>query len=577
MSNAEGASAAPAAGRARVPIARRTVDAALGCLLFVLGVALCLHYGRMGFMPLDQSIAWDAGWRILGGQVPFRDFVTTTSLVPGALQAAVFAVAGVSWLAYCAHAAVANGVFAAGVFALLRGEGLHPALAAGFGAASAVFFYPPFGVPYGDQHSFLFGLLALLVASAAGRASSRCSLLLFALVPVLLLLGYLSKPVPVGFLVPAVAVAALWPAADRLRPRVLALLAGALVSVAAVVVALASAGADLALAWDYLVTMPLESGGRRALYPGWLGDRVRALLQLGGRSGMVFPAAAAAASAVALAGVAALAVGGRDAGEGKSAPVRPLVTALLLWAATALFVGVTRNQARNGHALLPVVLGLLASSLALVARAAAARRGGRSPVISGLKDLAAWGSVALALVALHDAVRFNATVNATRMVHDAGYDPRRAAAARGALPPALDFLEWGLASTRYSPRDLTALVDAVAAQPAPVLLVSDSLVVYALAGKPSVNPNLWYHPGVSMPRPDDRPRIERLDALFIERLEDASPGLVVFDPPPGPRFRLEMLPRTSSWLRARRCAAFAIGPFPSWRLCPDGATLADSP
>lgn len=555
------------------------VDGAVGSFLFGLGVALCLHYGRMGFMPLDQSIVWDAGWRMLQGQVPFRDFVTPTSVVPGALQAAVFAVAGVSWLAYCAHAAVANGLFAVAVFALLRGEGLRPAPAAAFGAASTVFFYPPFGVPYGDQHSFLFGLLALLLASVARRATkSGIGPLLWALVPTLLFLGSLSKPVPVGFLLPAVGVLALWPGDDRWSSRVLLLFAGAVVSVGVFVLVLAAGGADLALAWDYLVLLPLDSGGRRVLHDGWLADRVRALVQVGGRSGTIFPWAAVGASLVAVSAVAVLAARGGEGGGRARAAARPLAVALLLWAATVLFVGVTRNQARNGHALLPVVLGLLSASLAGVARAAAAVTGDSSPWRTGLARLAATASVALVVVSLHDVVRFDATVNATRMVHDGVYDPRRAAAARGELPPALDYLEWGLASTRYSPRELTALVNAVAAEPGSVLLVSDSLVVYALAGKPSINPNLWYDPGVSMPRPDDERRTERLESLFVDRLERARPGLVVFDPPPGlRRFRLDMLPRVDDWLRSRRCATGRIGPFPFWRLCPDGTASGGAP
>jgi hypothetical protein len=523
----------------------------------------------MGFMPLDQSIAWDAGWRILQGQVPFRDFVTTTSLVPGALQAVCFALAGVSWLVYCAHAAVVNGAFAVAVFAVLRGEGLHPAPAAVFGAASFVFFYPPFGVPYGDQHSFFFALLGVLAAGAARRSAPGRAALLHFLVPALLVLAYLSKPVPAAFFLPAIGVLLLWPGRDRLPSRAAALVLGAVVSTSAFAVSMAGMGANLSLAREYLVDIPLDSGARRALYPGFMDDRFRALIRLGGRSGMLFPWAAAGAGVVAAVGVV---VHGRRGGEegrrGRSA-ARTLAVALLLWVGTALFVGVTRNQARNGHALLPIVLGLLATSLATLARSPGSARDDPPRLSRGVARPIAALPVVLALVAVHDAVRFNATVNATRMVHDAPYDARRAEAARGQLPEALRFLEWGLASMRYTPAELRELVDVVAAEPRPVLLVSDSLVVYALAGKPSLNPNLWYHPGVSMPRPDDAPRIARLEALFVDRLGCEPPGLVVFDPPPGPRrFHLKVLPRVEAWLRERRCDTDRIGPFPVWRLCP---------
>jgi len=543
--------------------------AALAVLAF--GVAVCLHYGRMGFMPLDQSIVWDAGWRLLGGQVPFRDFVTPTSLAPGLMQAAVFAALGITWLAYCVHAAVLNGLFALAVYGLLRGERLPILAAVVFGATSAVFFYPPFGVPYGDQHSFFFALLALAAASIAARAVPPRSTVALVAVPVLLVAAYLSKPVPAGFLVPAVALVALWPGEERWGRKLLVLLVSSLAAVAAVALVFLALRADLGLAWDYLVRMPLASGARRTLHAGWLEDRALAMVRVGGRSGALFPWAALAASAAVSGLLVGLIPRGPEARRRAREAVRPLAIAVLLWVGTVMFVGVTRNQARNGHALLPLVLGLLSVALVAAGRAwSLASDGGEGRRL--VARLARAGSLLLLLVAVVDAARFNATVNATRMVHDAGWDEQRAESNRGEGPASLRFLEWGLPSTRYTPRQLRDLVDALAIEPRPVLLVSDSLIVYALAGKPSINPNLWYHPGVSMPRVDDLERRERLEALFVERLERASPGLVVFDPPPGSRlFRLEMLPRVDAWLRARRCGVSRIGPFPTWRLCGDDA------
>jgi hypothetical protein len=43
------------------------------CALFAIATAIGLHYAPMGFLPVDQSICFDGGWRILCGQVPLRD------------------------------------------------------------------------------------------------------------------------------------------------------------------------------------------------------------------------------------------------------------------------------------------------------------------------------------------------------------------------------------------------------------------------------------------------------------------------------------------------------------------------
>src|SRR5688572_13943915 len=179
--------------------------------LVAFGTALGLHYARMGFMPLDQSISFDGGWRILNGQVPFRDYTAPNGFPVHAIQAAFFALFGVSWLAYCLHAAVFNGLFAALVDRLLRLLGAGAWTSSAFALLSAVVFYPPFGLPYMDQHAFFFSLAGLVAALAAARGASERSRAwcAFAVGP-LLLLAYLSKQIPSVFFLPAVAAAALW-------------------------------------------------------------------------------------------------------------------------------------------------------------------------------------------------------------------------------------------------------------------------------------------------------------------------------------------------------------------------------
>jgi hypothetical protein len=105
---------------------RRLLDGAAGGLLFLFGFALCLHHGRVGLMPLDQSIVFDGAWRLLCGQVPFRDFGTPAGLAPIALQALLFGAFGVSWFVYCLHAAIFNGLFCVLAFRLLRRPSTGP-------------------------------------------------------------------------------------------------------------------------------------------------------------------------------------------------------------------------------------------------------------------------------------------------------------------------------------------------------------------------------------------------------------------------------------------------------------------
>ncbi len=112
------------------------------CRSVPLGLRPRLATGRLGFMPLDQSIVFDGAWRLLSGQVPFRDFTTPDGLTPIVLQALFFQALGVTWFAYCLHAAVFNGLFCCLAYGLLRGIGAPRAAALLYGALSGVVFYP---------------------------------------------------------------------------------------------------------------------------------------------------------------------------------------------------------------------------------------------------------------------------------------------------------------------------------------------------------------------------------------------------------------------------------------------------
>ena len=88
--------------------------------LGLFAAAIELYYGRRGFMPIDQSVVFDGGWRTLSGQVPFRDYTTPNAITPSLIQGLFFWVLGVSWTVYLVHAAVFNALFAMLVYILLR-------------------------------------------------------------------------------------------------------------------------------------------------------------------------------------------------------------------------------------------------------------------------------------------------------------------------------------------------------------------------------------------------------------------------------------------------------------------------
>src|SRR5436190_10562222 len=87
---------------------KRGTTALLITLLLAFGFEFCRRAGERGFFSLDQSIEFDGAYRVLSGQVPYKDFLVPVGPLVFWLQAAVFRIAGVSWGSFVLGAALLN-------------------------------------------------------------------------------------------------------------------------------------------------------------------------------------------------------------------------------------------------------------------------------------------------------------------------------------------------------------------------------------------------------------------------------------------------------------------------------------
>ncbi|HID32170.1 MAG TPA: hypothetical protein EYP24_02195, partial [bacterium (Candidatus Stahlbacteria)] len=118
--------------------------------------------GSRGFFATDQSIIFDGGYRILLGQVPYRDFYLPFGPVSLWLQGLFFKVLGVNYRAYLLHASILNLLFTLILFLFLKTLIKKDGLAVYTGTAiGAIFFYPQFGTPWFEQTTFFFTLISL--------------------------------------------------------------------------------------------------------------------------------------------------------------------------------------------------------------------------------------------------------------------------------------------------------------------------------------------------------------------------------------------------------------------------------
>ena len=167
-------------------------------ITFIAGMIMPYLTGFIGLMPLDQSIIFEAGGRIMKGELPYRDFYLPYGLVPSLIQSLFFKLLGVSWFAYVTHAAFINGLFAVLVFDCLRmqvPDAKRSTLV--WGALLAAWaFYPTTGTPFLENHSLFFAIAAYWFCLAAFYKKQP---VLLAFIFPLMVPGFYSKPIPVVF------------------------------------------------------------------------------------------------------------------------------------------------------------------------------------------------------------------------------------------------------------------------------------------------------------------------------------------------------------------------------------------
>lgn len=452
--------------------------------LFTFGALWCLRTAGDGFQPLDSPIVFDGAWRILGGQVPFRDFLAGAGLTPVYLQALFFRLLGVSWHVYEAHAAVVNGLYALVVALLLRRCGSGRVAALLWGAGSAIVLYPPIGTPFLDQHAFFFVTVAAWLATVATSAGGRRAPLAAAGVLPALGLAFLSKQnVGTLGLLPVLATGLLaWKGSLKDRERWVRTLAAGLVGgLGAVLLALgygAATGMELA-AFRYN-TFDLPSALARSRLPN-VPARAWFEVPFTWMRPALGPVVVAWATVVALPWVPVRRTLRPVMGERAPRVAHVLVAGV--WTFTgAFFVVLTNNNPENAYPWVFLTLGLVHAG-----RATLAPRGALAVAI------------ALAAIGLRDAWTFDREVNRTRVVQDIRFDPDLARPSR--LPELAGLRFQVYPRSRLRIEDVDDVVEFLRERPGGIYVFGECTLLYALTGRPSLNPYLWYHPGLTIPDP----------------------------------------------------------------------------
>ena len=164
-------------------------------LFFIIFTAFIInfYFGFRGVNIIDSFQTFDSGFRVLNGDLPFKDYMVRDGALIDILQAFFYGVLGVNWSAFVFHASIFNSIFAVSVFFFGRlfeiknYENLILSISAGF------LMYPAAGTPQIDHHSLILSFASLTFFLFLIKKEKYKFLFV---VPILYILIFFIKPVP---------------------------------------------------------------------------------------------------------------------------------------------------------------------------------------------------------------------------------------------------------------------------------------------------------------------------------------------------------------------------------------------
>ena len=162
-------------------------------LLGIFSFLINYHYGFVGIMPMDNTVLYNGGYKVLNGYIPFTDYWLVTGPLLDYLNAFFFLINGVSWKTFIIHSSIFNLLAAVASYLLFINLGLSRVYSSLYSALISILFYPVVGTPFVDHHSTFFLMMAFYGFILAVNKENN---FYFLLIPFLFCLSFLSKQTP---------------------------------------------------------------------------------------------------------------------------------------------------------------------------------------------------------------------------------------------------------------------------------------------------------------------------------------------------------------------------------------------
>ncbi len=165
--------------------------------LSIFSILFNTYYGYRGIFPIDSFLIYDGGFKVLKGFHPFKDYWSITGPILDYLQFLYFKIFGVNWLSYVLHASSINLCLSLIVFFFFLKLGLSKLNSFVYAISVSILGYPSAGTPFMDHHAAIFSLIAVMFLILSIIKSQNS---LWFLIPIFLLLSFLSKQIPAAYL-----------------------------------------------------------------------------------------------------------------------------------------------------------------------------------------------------------------------------------------------------------------------------------------------------------------------------------------------------------------------------------------
>ena len=119
------------------------------------------YYAFIGVLPVDSFSTFNAGYDILNGAIPFKDYWVLKGIVLDIIQAFFFKIFGVSWFSYSIHSSTFNTLFALATFFTFRQFELEIKYSFLYSSLASILMYPTYGVPFTDHTTAIFCMLSI--------------------------------------------------------------------------------------------------------------------------------------------------------------------------------------------------------------------------------------------------------------------------------------------------------------------------------------------------------------------------------------------------------------------------------